>query len=271
MHGSLLVRVAGLTMIGIAEAAAAAPPAAAPAPPAGCEDPVLPDRITGIADGVIALASGQRLRLADIRFAEPDRMPAGMAAWLAGLGGAAVRVATSAADRWDVRRGRLAVGEGSVGAVDLTELLVAEGLALVDAGEQDRLCRPDLLSLEAKARAAGLGLWSAPNPSIFAAADTAALAGRLGQFTIVEGRVFSVGERPARAYLNFGRFGSGGFTLTLPKRAWAELRRRGLSAEGLRGRRVRMRGAIEMWRAPVMEIVAPDMLEMLPVAPEELR
>jgi hypothetical protein len=32
-----------------------------------------------------------------------------------------------------------------------------------------------------------------------------------------------------------------------------------------------MRGTVEMWRTPVMEVVAPDMLERLDTAPGELR
>jgi hypothetical protein len=244
--------------------------AAVTAPPArpGCEAPAAPDRITRIAGGVVELESGLVLRLADIRLAENDALPEALHAWAAGFAGAAVRVAAAPADRWGVRRGRVLVGAGE-GGIDLAELLVAEGLAMVDPGEADGLCRPDLLGIENTTRSGRLGLWH--EPVLVAADDTAALTARTGRFTIVEGRVVSVGERAGRTYLNFTRFGMGGFALTIPRRIWTALARLGVSAESLRGRRVRVRGVPEMWRTPTMEMVAPDMLERLDPTPGEAR
>lgn len=270
----LRLALAGLALLlGCNAAAVAAGSAGPPAP--GCEVPTVPDRITRVAGDTLSLASGLELRLADIRLADGEAVPGPITAWMAGLSGTRVLVASSAPDRWAMRRGRVLLrgteDGDDAGRIDLAELLVAEGLALVDAGEQDGLCRPDLLSLEAIARAGKLGLWRGPSPPLVAADDTAALAARVGRFTIVEGRVSSLGERPQRTYLNFGRFGTGAFALTIPKRVWASLRRRGVSAELLRGRRVRMRGTVELWRTPVMEVVAPDMLERLDTAPGELR
>jgi hypothetical protein len=101
--------------------------------------------------------------------------------------------------------------------------------------------------------------------------DVDGLDRKVGRFAIVEGRVISVGERPGRTYLNFGRAGTNAFTVTVPKRSWAMLRRRGISAQTLRGRRVRARGIVEMWRAATIEIVAADMLEILDAAPAARR
>ena len=52
-------------------------------------------------------------------------------------------------------------------------------------------------------------------------------------------------------------------TITIPKRTWAILRERGLSAAALKGKRVTARGVLEEWQGVAMEIAAADMLEVL--------
>jgi hypothetical protein len=84
-----------------------------------------------------------------------------------------------------------------------------------------------------------------------------------GRFVLVEGRIRSVGERQQRTYLNFGSDWANDFTIIIPKRTWAIMRDRDLSARALNGRRVRGRGVIEIWRGPTMEISAAEMLEIL--------
>jgi len=83
----------------------------------------------------------------------------------------------------------------------------------------------------------------------------------------VEGRVRSVGERERRTYLNFGRAWSEDFTVTIPKRSWTILAGDGVSASGLRGRPVRVRGVLEEWNGPALTLSAPDALEILDRAP----
>jgi hypothetical protein len=256
-------------LVGLAGAARAAAELVAPAPLPGCADPAAADTVASITDeGEFVLASGLRLRLADLRPLLAGAAVSKLQGWMAGLVSQRVAVAAGPPDRWGVAQGRLGLRVGAADRqIDVAELLVGEGFAVVDAGEQDALCQPALLRLEAAARAEGRGLWR-ESDLVVAADDTAALARHVGHFAIAEGRVVSVGERAQRTYLNLGRFGSGALTLTLPKRSWAVLRARGVTGETLRGKRVRARGLVEMWRAPVMEIVAPDMLEVLPPAGE---
>jgi hypothetical protein len=232
-----------------------------------CDEPSASDRITGTTPtGEFRLASGQNLGLVDIRLGE-GAQDARLATWLKSLVGQTVAIAAGDPNRWDVRSGRVALvadeGESGGRGIDVAELLVAEGFALVDAGERDSLCRPALLALETLARRNRVGIWAGETGLMIPAQETARLAERIGRFTIVEGRVLGIGERPQRSYLNFGRFGTGAFAVTIPKRSWTALRARGIQADRLKGRRVRVRGLVEMWRAPMMEIVAPDMLEIL--------
>ena len=77
------------------------------------------------------------------------------------------------------------------------------------------------------------------------------------------GGILSVGERSRRTYLNFGADWKQDFSVTIPKRSWATMTKGAVSAASLRGRTVRVRGIVETWTGPVMEIVVGDMLEVL--------
>jgi hypothetical protein len=234
-------------------------------PASPCATATEEDRIQVVLEaGEIRLQRLGLVRLADIRLIETEDTARPLA-WLRSLSGRRVQVAAGRPDRWQRRRAVLALADEAA-PIDIGELLVGEGFAMVDAGEEDELCRPALLGVEQRARDRRLGAWRA-DPMPLLRADDTPLADQIGRFAIVEGRILSVGERATRTYLNFGRAGTGALTVTLPKRTWSILRGRGVSAEGLRGRRVRARGMIEMWRAPTMEVVAADTLEILDAKP----
>lgn len=234
---------------------------------ARCPGPAIRDAIRNARpDGEVELASGRRIKLVDLRPAESRAGPAtGAETWLASLVGESATVREAGfPDRWGRVPAQLSVG--STHPVDVAELLVGEGWAIVHAGERDRLCRPDLLGLEATARAKRAGLWAtAPWP--LAAENRDAVAAETGRFAIVEGRVVSVGERRDRTYLNFGRDWARDFSVTIPKRSWDSLKAAGFTAAGLTRSRVRVRGTVEVRRAPTMDVVAPDMLEILEAGP----
>ena len=262
------MRLASIVPALVISLAAPGPAAAAPPRTPDCPGASVEGVIAAVdGNGDIRLGSGQVLRLADVRLlgdgrgAQPaaSTATAGGISWLRSLAGTPVRVDAGAPDRWD-RRPALVEIAGSPG-VDLAELLVSEGLAVVDAGEQDALCRPALLGAEAVARRRRLGAWRDATRPI-AAGDRDGLGRATGRFEVVEGRIVSVGERSSVTYLNFGRDFARDLALVVPRRTWAALRRKGLSAASLVGRRVRARGVVEARRGPVIEIGVADMLEL---------
>jgi endonuclease YncB( thermonuclease family) len=223
-----------------------------------------------VADGVIAavspegevrLADGSAIRLADIRLPPEGEAGRHARAWLGSLGGSPVRIReVGPPDRWGRAAAHLELpGQGRI---DIGELLVAEGLAVVDPGQRDLLCRPELLAGEARARQSRLGLWREWAWPIRATALDA-LGVAVGSFAIVEGRVVSVGERRERTYLNFGRDWSRDFNVTIPRRSWDALQARGITAASLTGRTVRVRGILEKRRTPTLDLTVPDMLEIV--------
>jgi hypothetical protein len=90
--------------------------------------------------------------------------------------------------------------------------------------------------------------------------------GRDGVLTLVEGRVASVGRTSARLYLNFGAFG--GFYATIAKRHMQAFERAGFSEAGLRKRKLRLRGVVELTRGPHMELFHPEQIESMDEPPD---
>lgn len=232
--------------------------AAVAEPAAACRTIVLgPDLLTEVSPlGELSFRSGLRGRLDGLR------LPAeGGAAreWLGSHVGQVLRLERyGEPDRW----GRALLLAGADEAVpDLAAELAGRGLALVDPGERDALCRPGLLLLEDAARRRGAGLWAAAPVLDALAADR--LTAAVGRFVVAEGRIRGIGERRTRTYLNFAPWGGQGLTVMMPARTWRTLVARGWSATALRGRQVRVRGIVELWRGPTIDLVAAEGLEIL--------
>jgi endonuclease YncB( thermonuclease family) len=212
-------------------------------------------------DGEFRLAGGASVRTADLRLASEGEAGRRASAWLSSLAGTTLRIReVGPPDRWGRAPAHIELPGAT--AIDLGELLVSEGLAVVDAGGRDLLCRPELLQAEDRARRSRVGLWREGTWPI-AVSALEKLGQAAGHFAIIQGRVVSVGERRERTYLNFGRDWSRDFNVTIPRRSWETLKARGISAASLTGRIVRVRGMIEMRRSPTLDLTVADMLELV--------
>jgi len=171
----------------------------------GCDVPEVVDRVDAISeDGEIRLGRLGAVRIADIRLPDGNEAARPLA-WLRSLTGREVRVSAGQPDRWQRRRAALLLTD-DVPPIDVGELLIAEGFALVDPGEEDTLCRSNLLAVETRARERRLGVWKTDGGPALKAEDAAAIN-------------------------NFGRVGTNALTVTLPKRTWSMLRARGITAD----------------------------------------
>lgn len=208
--------------------------------------------------GELVFRSGARAVLAGVHWPEQAAASGAAADWLLMYRGRRLTVTGRGdPDRWD----RIQIDAALDGeATDLAGGLIAAGLAAVDTGEGDTLCRPALLALERAARDDRRGIWSATPPDV---RDGAALRAGAGRFMVAEGRLLGVGERPGRTYLDFVARGRDGLTVTVSKRTWRRLQDRGLSAATLKGRLVRVRGVVEVGRGPILDIASADMIEVL--------
>lgn len=218
-------------------------------------------KIEGVTrDGEIVLAGGARHRLAQIRLPDEPALMAKITERLERFVGREVTIrSTGPADRWSRTPSFIAAGSDD----SLARLLLAEGLAAVDGEGQEALCERGWLRLEAEARGQGLGLWSIDRYKAVPASEMGRLGERIGRFTLVEGRVRSVGVRRQRTYLNFGTDWSSDFTVDIPARIWSRMEADGLDAAALRGRLVRIRGVLEERQGPTLTVLTPELVEIL--------
>ncbi len=140
--------------------------------------------------------------------------------------------------------------------------LLAQGKAVVSAGVTDRECAATLMASEAKAREAKIGVWADPAAIKNTESPGDILAG-VGRFTLVEGKVLSVRQAGATTYLNFGRSWTRDFAVTIPRRALASLAAAGLVPKSLENKRIRVRGFVEAFTGPRIEVLRAGQIELL--------
>lgn len=119
-------------------------------------------------------------------------------------------------------------------------------------------CADALFAAEQTAREAKRGLWADPELGPKSAANRGDISRATGQFAVVEGRVLSVRESGGAVYLNFGTYYTRDFSVTMRKRNAARLR-----AKQLDGKRIRVRGVVEMRRGPYIEATRPEQIETI--------
>jgi hypothetical protein len=141
--------------------------------------------------------------------------------------------------------------------------LVGAGLARVQPGAEATACLPELLAAEAEARAAKRGIWAEPDFAVLAADNRAALAAKLGKFVVVEGRVTASGESRTRVYLNFGTSRWRDLAITILKRDEKAFDKAGLSPKSLVGTTVRLRGILDRFYGPEIELSNPQNIEII--------
>ena len=139
--------------------------------------------------------------------------------------------------------------------------LLNRGLVRVDIAPDRTECAAELYAAEGAARAAGLGLWALPAYRI-RTPDT--LDGDTGAFEIVEGRVLTAEVREGRAYLDFGADWKTDFTVTIAPEDLANFRNAGVDPALYAGRTIRVRGIVQQFNGPEIEIANPRQIEVLP-------
>lgn len=161
-------------------------------------------------------------------------------------------------DRWGRTMGAAALSDGR----QLGRTLVAAGWAQV-SGLEPVAERDDYLRLEAEARREGRGLWSDTYYTSRKAETLPQETEDIGRFLIVEGRVVDAAVVRGRAYLNFGADWRQDFTATLSPDTRRSFRAAGLDPRDYAGRRLRVRGWLQSFNGPMIEILSPDQIEVL--------
>ena len=225
--------------------------------------------VTAVDDGTtLRLEDGTVLRLAGLLPPQPPLGYAGL--WrtaeqarqvLTQLSlGQPIVFTVTGTDRWGRRLGTAALSDGR----QIGRSLVVAGWAQV-SGLEAISNRDDYLRLEAEARREGRGLWSDAYYTIRNAETLPEEMEEmsLGRFLIVEGRVADAAVVRGRAYLNFGVDWRQDFTATLSPDARRRFRAAGLDPRDYTDRRLRVRGWLESFNGPMIEVLSPDQIEVL--------
>ncbi len=142
--------------------------------------------------------------------------------------------------------------------------MVGRGFARVYGFADNRALLKELLLRERAARAARLGIWADPFYAIRAPAELERdLRDLVDSFQLVEGRVRAAQVVGGRAYLNFGTDRHSDLTAVLQADAVALFRAEGIEPEAFAGRLVRIRGWVESYDGPMIEITYPEQIEVL--------
>jgi hypothetical protein len=84
-----------------------------------------------------------------------------------------------------------------------------------------------------------------------------------GSFQIVEGKVESAAVKGGRAYLNFSGDWKNDFTVTIAPDDMKTFRKRHVNPRDYAGKTVRVRGLIDWYRGPEIELMGPENIEVL--------
>ena len=122
-------------------------------------------------------------------------------------------------------------------------------------------CATLLLAAEDQARMERTGSW---RTGTFALRTPEQIANRAGTFQIVEGTVQTATVNKGRAYINFGDDYRDDFTVTVAPEDMKLFRQARFDVRKLAGKRVRVRGWVELYHGPEMEIASPAAIETLP-------
>ncbi len=142
--------------------------------------------------------------------------------------------------------------------------MIAAGLARVGDQVGSGSCAAALLGRENTARKAKLGLWADPYYDLIDAETPADVLAQKGQFALIEGQVVSVRQSGSTIYVNFGRHWSEDFAVTVRKRNERNFAAAGLDLQSLAGRRVIVRGFVEVRGtrgSPAIEATRPEQIE----------
>ncbi len=240
---------------------AIAPSVIGPALAAPCSfEPQGEGRVSAIVDArTFRMDDGREVRLAGIETAtagKADGAPA-LSALVAGRN-VTLRGETDAPDRYGRQPAFVFVDSTDA---SMQSLLLVQGQALVSGTVADKACAAEFAAAEAVARRARRGIWG-NSAAIKNAESPGDILTRIGQFTVVEGKVLSVRQAGAVTYINFGRRWTRDFAVTISRRMVRAFEAAGITLKSLENKRIRVRGFIEARGGPRIEALRVGQIEL---------
>ncbi len=135
--------------------------------------------------------------------------------------------------------------------------LLTLGLARVRTAQRNPEMAQEMYDIEQGAINEKLGIWQ--THKVLTPEET---ADREGKFEIVEGRIESAALKQNRIYLNFGKDWKTDFTVSIAPEDKRAFSKKNLDPLQWNGKNVRVRGWVESYNGPYIEINHPQAIEM---------
>ncbi|MEP3045456.1 MAG: hypothetical protein ABJL55_06000 [Roseibium sp.] len=171
------------------------------------------------------------------------------------------------ANRWGIRPAWVRLGVNDDHSL-LQARVLEDGYSVFSPAKAEGQCADVLRAAERIARRAERKIWEAGRADlVYASSALKALEEAAGRHVIVRGRIVSLGKTRSTLYLNFGNYWKNDFTVTV-KTAGVEALETSLASAGwhlddLVGQAVEIRGVIQIWDGPHIELLNPEQLVVL--------
>ncbi|WP_428687964.1 hypothetical protein [Roseibium sp.] len=217
-------------------------------------------------EGLFVAASGERFFASDLHVPEaaaPDRGPSeddfsvSTGQWEA--------VAQGSENRWGLIPAWIMIIDGTTGRRLYQVEQLRQGKALFAPVHAAGACADSLRQAERQARHDRSGLWRDRKAwPVYSAAAPERLSAQAGRYSIIEGRIVSLGKTEHTRYLNFGRYWKTDFTGSLKIQDEevfnAALGRAGWELDALTGVTVELRGVVQERDGPLITLRHPEQL-----------
>ncbi len=143
--------------------------------------------------------------------------------------------------------------------------MLERGFARVYSFADNRSCLETLLQAEASARVERKNIWANSYYNIRYADKPSKLLPLVDHYELVEGAVLSAKRVGSRRYLNFGEIYKNDFTVVIEKSAWRLFEKAGIKLSDYQNALIRVRGWIEIYGGPRIEVTHPEQIEILAI------
>ena len=144
--------------------------------------------------------------------------------------------------------------------------LIANGVARVRTTPFNYEQATALLSIESKARAGKVGLWSDEEYQILTPENA---SDNIGEFNIVEGTVKKVASTKNNVYLNFGDNWKDDFTIGIEPKVRKELSKKNVSPLSWEHKKIRIHGWIRFYNGPYIDLTHAEQIELIDESDDE--
>ena len=149
------------------------------------------------------------------------------------------------------------------GRIWVQEEMIARGLARTYSFADNRSCVRRLQKREAGARGEKLGIWNLEFYAVRQASKTRDLLDSVNSFQLVEGRITAVAKVRGRVFLNFGQNYRDDFTAVISPGDARRFANGSIDLMALKGATIRVRGWVESYNGPPIDVTHPEQIEVL--------